>query len=226
MNNPFQKMAKKDWVLWIASVSLIVVSNILSGDVDLLTLTATCIGVTSLVFAAMGNVWSPILMTVFSVLYAIISYRFRYWGEMITYMLMTLPMSVWSIITWFKNSGGDNHGVVKIRKITFRIIIALMLSTVIVTAIFYFILKGLNTPNLLLSTFSISTSFIAASLTMLRSSYYALFYASNDLVLIVLWILASAQNPVYIPVVVNFVIFFVNDMYGFICWKKREAVQN
>ncbi|MGN0557986.1 MAG: nicotinamide riboside transporter PnuC [Acutalibacteraceae bacterium] len=218
-------MAKKDWVLWIASVSLIVVSNILSGDVDLLTLTATCIGVTSLVFAAMGNVWSPVLMTVFSILYAIISYRFRYWGEMITYALMTLPMSVWAIITWAKNSGADNNGTVKIRKITPKIVLILTFFTVLVTAVFYYILKALDTPNLFFSTVSIATSFLAASLTMLRSSYYALCYASNDLVLIVLWILASAQNPVYIPVVVNFVIFFVNDMYGFICWKKREAVQ-
>lgn len=57
---------------------------------------------------------------------------------------------------------------------------------------------------------------------MLRSSYYALGYASNDLILIVLWVLASMEDPVYIPVVVNFIIFFINDMYGFICWKSRE----
>lgn len=226
MSNPFQKMTKRDLLLWIVSVSLIVASNIISGDVDLLTLTATCIGVTSLVFAAMGNVWSPVLMTVFSVLYAIISYRFRYWGEMITYAFMALPMSVWSIITWAKNSGADNNGTVKIRKITLKIVLILTFFTVLVTSGFYFILKALDTPNLFFSTASIATSFLAASLTMLRSSYYALCYASNDLVLIVLWVLASAQNPVYIPVVVNFVIFFVNDMYGFICWKKREAVQN
>ncbi len=50
---------------------------------------------------------------------------------------------------------------------------------------------------------------------MLRTSYYALGYASNDIVLIVLWVLASMKNPVSIPVVVNFVIFS-NDMYGFI----------
>ena len=63
----------------------------------------------------------------------------------------------------------------------------------------------------------------AASLTMLRTSYYTLGYASNDIVLIILWILASVENPAYIPVVVNFLIFFFNDMYGFVSWRKREA---
>ena len=102
----------------------------------------------------------------------------------------------------------------------------LILSCVIVAGVFYYILEFLNTPNLVLSTVSVATSFLAAALTMLRSSFYALGYASNDLVLIVLWVLASLENPVYIPVVVNFLIFFFNDMYGFVSWKKRELKQN
>ena len=99
-----------------------------------------------------------------------------------------------------------------------------MLS-IVVTGAFYFILRWLETPNIVFSTLSVTTSFLAASLTMLRSSYYALGYAANDLVLIVLWGLAAAKDPVYIPVIINFMIFFMNDMYGFISWKKRERTQ-
>ena len=88
----------------------------------------------------------------------------------------------------------------------------------------YRILDALNTPHILFSTISIATSVLAATLTMLRSSYYALGYASNDIVLIILWTLASMENPIYIPVVVNFAIFFFNDMYGFLCWKRREKI--
>ena len=51
----------------------------------------------------------------------------------------------------------------------------------------------LDTPNIVFSTISVTTSFLAASLTMLRSSYYALGYAMNDIVLIVLWVLASLK---------------------------------
>ena len=47
----------------------------------------------------------------------------------------------------------------------------------------------------------------------------SLIFATNDIVLIVLWTLASLENPAYIPVVVNFTIFFFNDMYGFISWQ-------
>ena len=60
---------------------------------------------------------------------------------------------------------------------------------------------------------------------MLRSSYYALGYAANDLVLVVLWVLASLEDPGYIPVAVNFSIFFFNDLYGFVSWRRRELRQ-
>ncbi|MGM9531237.1 nicotinamide riboside transporter PnuC [Intestinibacter sp.] len=225
MNNPIKELSKREWGIWIGSLIIVFISNIVTADLDLLTLTAALIGVTSLIFAAKGNVWAQILMIVFSILYGIISFRFHYWGEMITYLGMTMPMSIWSTITWIRNPSKENGNEVAIQKLNRNHIILLVIFSIAVTILFYFILSALNTPNIVFSTISIITSFIAASLTMLRSSYYALGYASNDIVLIIMWILASFENPMYIPVVVNFIIFFLNDMYGFVSWKKRELQQ-
>ena len=221
MNNPIKNLTRKEWGLWIGSLFAVIVSNMLTEDVDLLTLIAACIGITSLIFAAKGNVWAQILMIVFSILYGIISWRFNYWGEMITYLGMTMPMAIWSTITWLKNPA-SNGKEVAIQKLKFRHIVGIVFFGTVTTIIFYIILCALDTPNLALSTISITTSFLAACLTMLRTSYFALGYATNDIVLIILWILASLENPSYIPVVVNFIIFFLNDMYGFISWRKRE----
>lgn len=225
LKNPIKTLTKREWLLWICSLAAVLISNILPGHLDILTLAAALIGVTSLIFAAKGNVWAQILMIVFSILYGIISYRFRYWGEMITYLGMTLPMAVWSMITWIRNPSADNGSEVEIQRLNRKHIGGLVLFTAAVTVVFYYTLKSLGTPNMVFSTISVTTSFLAASLTMLRSSYYALGYAANDIVLIVLWILASLKDPAYIPVVVNFSIFFLNDMYGFISWKKREIRQ-
>lgn len=225
MSNPIENLTKKEWGLWLGFLFVVILSNVLSGDIDILTLIAACVGITSLIFAAKGNVWAQILMIVFSILYGIISWRFRYWGEMITYLGMTMPMAIWSTITWLKNPA-ENGKEVAIQKLTPKHIAGVVLFGGMITGVFYGILRALDTPNLIFSTISITTSFLAASLTMLRTSYYALGYASNDIVLIVLWVLASVDNPAYIPVAVNFVIFFFNDMYGFISWKKREMIYN
>lgn len=200
-------------------------SNLVGGSFDVLTLAATWVGITSLIFAAKGNVWAQFLMVAFSILYGIISFRFRYWGEMITYLGMTLPMAVWSAVTWLRNPSAGSKSEVAIRKLEKKHFLFLLVLSIVVTGAFYFILRWLETPNIVFSTLSVTTSFLAASLTMLRSSYYALGYAANDLVLIVLWGLAAAKDPVYIPVIINFMIFFMNDMYGFISWKKRERTQ-
>lgn len=221
MNNPLRELSKNEWGLWGVSLCIVTVSNFAAGNPDFLTLAATWIGITSLIFAAKGNVWAQLLMIVFSILYGIISYRFHYWGEMITYLGMSMPMAVWSAVTWIRNPSAENEGVAirTLHKMQFLFLISLGFC---VTGIFYVILRFLQTPNLVFSTISVMTSFLAAALTMLRSSYYALGYAANDMVLIILWSLAAAQDPVYLPVVINFFIFFLNDMYGFISWKKRE----
>lgn len=94
MNNPIKELTKREWLIWLCSLAIVLVSNLLTTDLDIFTLAAALIGVTSLIFAAKGNVWAQILMVVFSILYGIISFRFRYWGEMITYLGMTMPMAV------------------------------------------------------------------------------------------------------------------------------------
>ena len=100
------------------------------------------------------------------------------------------------------------------------------LITVLITAIFYFILKFFNTANLVPSTLSVTTSFLAVYLTFRRSPYFAVAYATNDIVLILLWILASFSDIRYISVVVCFVSFLLNDIYGFISWQKMKTRQS
>ena len=112
---------------------------------------------------------------------------------MITYLGMTMPMAVWSTITWIKNPS-ENGKEVEIQKLTKRHVLLLLVSGAIVTTLFYVILAALKTPNIVFSTISVTTSFFAAALTMLRSSFYAAGYAANDIVLIVLWCLASMND--------------------------------
>lgn len=222
MRNPFKLLNKKDIILWIVSMALVAASNIFAGKISPLYLITPLIGVTALIFTAKGNVWGQILIAIFSILYGIISFQFRYWGEMATYVGMSMPMALWAIYTWIKNPSKENHAEVAIQKLSVKQKIAVGTSGIAVTCGFFFLLKFLETPNLVFSVLSVTTSFYAAALTMLRSSYYAFWYAINDLILIILWTFASISNPVYIPVVVNFAVFLINDAYGFYSWKKRE----
>lgn len=159
-------------------------------------------------------------------LYGIISFTFAYYGEMITYIGMTMPMAIFALVSWLRNPYNGNKSEVKVNTISKTEYIWMLVLTAIITVLFYFILKHFETANIVPSTISVTTSFIAVYLTFRRNSYFALAYATNDIVLIILWVLASICDIKYISVVVCFAAFLVNDIYGFINWQKMKIRQN
>lgn len=218
--------SKNDIMIWLTSVIMIAASFLLFDKENYLTLCASLIGVTSLIFNAKGNPFGQLLMIVFSLLYGIISYTFSYYGEMITYLGMTMPMAIFALISWLRNPYNGNKAEVKVNSITKKETIWMWLLTGFVTVLFYFILKQFNTANIIPSTLSVTTSFLAVYLTFRRSAYFAIAYAANDIILIVLWSLASLHDARYVSVVVCFLAFFANDIYGYVSWKKMKVKQN
>lgn len=220
---------KEEILLWNASVGLILLAFIAFDRENYLTVAASLIGVTSLIYNAKGNPVGQLLMVVFSLMYGVISYSFAYYGEMVTYLGMTMPMAVAAWISWVKNPYEAGRAEVRVGYMKQRDILIMSILTVMVTVAFYFVLEYLHTAKLIPSTISVTTSFLAVYLTIKRSPYYAVAYAANDIVLIVLWSMASMENVRYSSVVVCFAAFFVNDVYGFISWRrmgKRQSVSS
>lgn len=217
--------SKGEITLWLCSTAAIILSFCLFDRENYLTLVASLVGVTSLIFNAKGNPFGQLLMIIFSLLYGIISYSFSYYGEMITYLFMTMPMAAFALVSWLKNPYKGKKSEVTINHIKKKEYVFIWILTLVVTVIFYFILSSLNTSNMIPSTISVTTSFLAVYLTFRRSPYFAIGYAANDLVLIVLWVLATMENINYLSVVVCFIAFLANDIYGFFNWKKMGERQ-
>lgn len=223
--NPFRTLTRFEWGLWLSSLVLLVVFFFMLEERDPVTLAASLVGVTGLIFIAKGDPVGQVFMIFFSLLYAVVSFKFRYYGEMITYVGMSAPAAVLATIAWFKNPAEKGKNEVKVARLSRGKWAALVPATVLVTVVFYFVLKFFGTANLLVSTLSVATSFFAAMLTYMRSPFYGLGYAANDIVLIVMWILASIEDISYFPMVLCFVVFLVNDCYGFFNWRKIERRQ-
>ena len=217
--------SKEELTLWGSSTALILISFFLFDRVNFMTLAASLIGVTSLIFNAKGNPIGQALMIVFSLLYGVISYTFSYFGEMITYLGMTGPMALFALISWLRNPYNGNHAEVAVNRLGNRELALMYVLTALVTWGFYFILDHFNTANMIPSTLSVTTSFIAVYLTFRRSPYFAMAYAANDVVLIVMWTMAALEDISYLSVIICFVMFLVNDLYGFVSWKRMEKRQ-
>lgn len=217
-------LTRFELALWLTSIAVCIGTAVIFRSSDYLSIIASLIGVTALIFVAKGHALGQILTIVFAVFYGVISCGFRYYGEAITYLGMTAPMALLALITWLRNPYKDSAEVT-VRRLTARQWIVMLTLTALTTAAFYFILRAMGNAALAVSTLSITTSFLASYLTAMRSPYYALAYASNDLVLIVLWVIAAISDISSVPMVACFTMFFLNDMYGFINWRRMEKRQ-
>ncbi len=221
-------MMKKLWMnftrlekgIWLGSIVLIVLSFLSFDRVNYMTLVASLVGVTAIIMNAKGNPIGQFLMIIFSLIYGVISYRFCYYGEMLTYLGMTMPMAIFALISWMQNPFQGNKSEVAVNQIGKKETLGMWISALFVTALFYRVLLYFNTANIVPSTISVTTSFVAVYLTFRRSPYFSIAYAANDIVLIILWTLASIEDSGYLSVVACFIAFLVNDLYGFISWKK------
>lgn len=213
-------------VIWGVSFVLIVGAFVVFDRSGVVTMFASLVGVTAILFNAKGNPIGQVLMVVFAIVYSVISFSFRYYGEMITYAGMTLPMAVLALVSWLKNPYKGNKSEVTVNRLSRKEVPLMVLLTAAVTVAFYFILKFFHTANLIPSTVSVTTSFAAAYLTFRRSPYFSLAYAANDVVLIVLWVLAAKTDKSYICVVICFAAFLINDIYCFINWLKMRKKQS
>ena len=214
-----------EWCLWIGSIITVVIFFVVLQNKEWLYLVTTIAGVTSLIFLAKGNLVGLILSTIFSIFYTVVSVTYRYYSEVITYCFMTLPITIISLIQWIKNPYKGNKNEVEIVELKKEQYANIIVAGAGISIVFYFVLTWLNVPNLIFSTISIFTSFIAAYLSLKRSRFYAIAYAINDIVLIILWALATVKDLSYLAIVICFVSFFANDVYAFINWTKLYKKQ-
>lgn len=224
--NPFRFLTKFEWTLWIFSLAVVTVSFFAGRQGSVLSLVASLLGVTALIFVAKGDVTGQALTVVFSVLYAVVSFEQRYYGEMITYLCMSAPIAAFSVVSWLRHPYATDRSEVRMERLSRRDVLVTLVLSALVTFAFYRVLKWLGNAQLAVSTLSVTTSFLASYLLYRRSPYYALAYAGNDVVLIVLWCIAAVRDLSYLSMVACFVMFLCNDLYGFFNWlrlRKRQG---
>ncbi len=228
LKKSIKNLSRTQKIIWMVSVLAIGLSFFAAGSRDYMTVLASLVGATALVFLAKGDALGQLLSIVFALLYAFVSFQCRYYGEMITYLFMTLPSAAVAMINWLRNPYAECE--VKVSSVSLRKWVFLAVSAVAVTFVLGGILEYFGTANIVFSTLSVTTSYLASMLTIFRSPYYAVAYACNDIVLIILWSLMTVETPGYLPMIVCFVVFLVNDLYGFVNWqmmkkRQREGIQ-
>lgn len=219
MKKIFKNWSKFEVILLITSIVIIIFSGIISKS-EILTVFTSISGVLCALLMAKGKVISQVVGLVEIVLYTILSYKNEYYGEVIIYITVQLPLYIVGIVSWIKNKNEETETVNKnkINKIEW---ILLLFVNMFAFIALYKILQYFNTKQLIVSTISMITSLSATYLLARRSKYGFIFYILNDVILILLWGVPILQGDLtLIPILIEPVILFINDSYGWKNWNK------
>lgn len=182
-------------------------------------------GIVAILCVSKGVFYAPILNMIYAVLYFIVSFNQRYFGEVITCVMM-IPVYILSIVSWVKNRNKVDRERVNVNEIGKKEYIILFSLVPLLVVAIYFLLKAFDTSQLIISTMSLSVSVVAGYLLLRRCKFYALFYLVNDVIIITLWSISVYSSGLsYLPILLCNISLFMSDCYGLIVWIKRSKVQ-
>lgn len=224
MLNFFKKFTLFEKLLLVISIIVLLATGIIFNS-SIVTIICTVLFVLAIMLIAKGNYLGQIIGIVVTILYSYISYKNRYYGEIIINIGIVLPLYILGIISWIKHENKETK-TVKINQIRFKEwLIALVLLVGVYFGIYY-LLKSQNTNLLIVSTLSVVASLFGMYLNVRRSSYSFLLFIINDIILIFLWGIPSFNGDyTLVPLFINPIINLFNDSYGLYNWKKNEKLQ-
>lgn len=219
----------KDWtkfekLLLFASIILVALVGIIFKS-NLLTTICSIVGIITALLLAKGKNLGQMFGLLIVVLYSIVSFKNRYYGEVIIYLCIMLPMYIIGIISWLKHQNKETN-TVEVNSIKTKEWIIVFIVSLGAFISIYFLLKLFNTNQLFISSLSVIDSLFAIYLGIRRSKYSFYFYVVNDLILILLWgIPVISGSLILLPMIFNPTINLINDIYGIYNWKKLEKIQ-
>ena len=222
MKKLFKDWTKFEIFLLLSSIAIIIFSGILCKS-TILTIICSITGILCALTQAKGKIISQFIGLILVVLYSLLSFENKYYGEVLIYIFIMLPLFISGIISWIRNLNKETN-IVNENELTKKEWIILSIISIVLFMGLYYLLKYFNTSQLFVSTLSMVTSLFATYLVARRSKYGFLFYIGNDIILFILWGMPVLYGElILIPMLINPIINFINDYYGWISWNKRKT---
>jgi len=205
----------------------VVLAFVFGNERSVLAFITSIFSIVSTIFIAKGFVYAPAIDMIPSILYCFICFQEKFYGEIIVYLGVIVPMGIATIIKWFANRDDKYKEFVKINKMSKKEYIIVVIVSIISLFCVYGLLYVLNTSQIIFNTFTLVLVAIAGYLTFRRSPYYSIAYILYDLVCLVMWILTiSTMGSTYLPTIISCFIMLLGDIYGLYWWRVCEKKQN
>ncbi len=186
----------------------------------------TILGLFCVFTQAKGKVSTQFIGAIYFCFYIFISYSQQLYGEAILYLVIMLPMYIYGIINWLKNRDKKENIVIVKSNLSMKEWLFMSVALVVLSAIVFFLLKALNTAQVVISTFSFISMLPAVYLLVRRCKWNQVAFLINDFIVPILWLVMILNgNLILIPLCVYHIFQVTYDVYGLINWIKLEKKQ-
>lgn len=136
-------------------------------------------------------------------------------------------MYVYGAINWLKNKDKDNNDLVLVKSnLSKKEWLIMFICFVVINFGVYFLLKALNTAQLIISTLSFISMLPALYLLARRCKWNQVAFLLNDMFVIVLWLVLVINGDLsLLSMIICFVFQMIYDIYGIFEWIKLEKKQ-
>lgn len=213
----------KDWsrfeITWlISSTSIMIVLSLISGD-NLLALLSGLTGILGVVLAAKGKVSTYFFATINVAIYAYLTFQNALYGEFMLNTFYYIPMNFVGFYLWSRHKNEEN-GEVQGRALTPKQIIVLLLAVTAVVIGYWQLLSHIGGQLALIDAMSTIFSVVALILQVTRYAEQWLLWIIVNVVSVVMWLLLIGKDSSAVTMVVMWVAYLFNSIYGYYNWKK------
>lgn len=215
---------KKLEVFWIALATAVILGLSIYWKDSVMGIAAALTGVWCVILTGKGKLSSFWFGTINTVLYAIVAWRSRYWGEVMLNMLYYLPTNFIGLYMWSKNMNKDTDEVVKTR-LSLKGSIFTYSALAACTVGYGFVLKAMGGTLPFIDSLSTVVSVFAQILCIKRCMEQWMLWVIVNIVTIIMWVYAFFTGTGDLATILMWSIYLVNALIMLIKWIKETKKQ-
>ena len=210
----------KKWeIIWLFVATAVILGVSVYWKDTGIGIGAAITGIWCVILTGKGKLSSFLFGTINTVLYAIVAWKARYWGEVMLNLIYYVPMNFVGMYMWSKNMDEQTEEVMKKRLSGKNSIIAY--GIVVVGTIGYgVILKVLNGTLPFVDSVSTVFSILAQFFCVKRYMEQWVLWVIVDVVTVIMWVYAFVNGTGDMATILMWSIYLINAIIMLLKWVK------